>query len=188
MAHRIITFTFLLIVFQGMAHVPNETYAQISVRKGQINFIIELPWSFRNALIAYDRELAHAETKEQFEKTALAYFRENIILKDGTRKLELVSLSEIPNAGHSHQITFQLLFDGDNVSTIENQILFNTYNQVINYHTLFLGDQEITFQTSKAMPVYHLPGVQSRIIWYLIGADLALILTFLLMRRKYLNT
>ena len=140
-----------------MAHVPNETYSQISVKHNQTIVVTELPWSFRNALLAFDQDLAQAEQKAQFERTALKYFKEYLVLRNRNEPLELISLTEITHGGHSHQVTFQLVFDGNQLSSVENRLLFNVYDQAINYHTMEVDWELISFQSSLEAPTFLIP-------------------------------
>ncbi|MDA0177377.1 hypothetical protein OOZ35_07740 [Mesoflavibacter profundi] len=130
------------------AHEPNEAFFIFSLGENQITVEAELPWSMRNALIDYNPNLETSNSKQDFENTFVSYIRDNLILKnENGLVLEFEKFEELKNNGHSHQNNYLLTFKGNTLEDVTNTIMFNTYENQVNYNTITWF--ETKFKTSK---------------------------------------
>lgn len=134
----------------GYAHEVNEAFFKINQKENTVEIEAEFPWTMRNALIAFNPSLENATSKKDFENTFIEYIKANLILTDKKgNKLKYQEYRELKNSGHAHQNNYLIIFKGDELYEIINTILFNVYNNQVNYHTITSNSKQENFTTKK---------------------------------------
>lgn len=152
----------------GMAHEANEAFFKISQRDSVIEIEATFPWSMRNALLTFNPSLETATNKRDFENTFIAYIKAKFILKDRNGVvLHYKEYKELENDGHSHQNRYLIMFIGIDLQEVTNTILFNVYENQVNYHTITINTEQETFKTYKAVPSFRLGKEIITSSWYL---------------------
>ena len=113
----------------------------------------EFPWSIRNALLTFRPEIETSKDKTDFEKAMFDYVAENLIIKDANYKtIKLLNVFLTENFGHSHQVSFQFIYESNSIFEVTNTLLFNQSNKQINHNTIQLDGAEKSFSTTVNHP------------------------------------
>ncbi|AUC76384.1 hypothetical protein [Olleya sp. Bg11-27] len=153
----------------GYTHETNEAFFKITQKENTIEIEAEFPWTIRNALINYNPLLEHSVTKIDFQETFANYIKDNLILKNKSGAvLSFQDYQELENNGHSHQNNYLLLFNGTNLFEISNTIMFNIYDNQVNYNTVTVGSKEKTFKTSNGASRFVLDTNNKETYWYVL--------------------
>lgn len=173
---------FGLAMIRVYAHDPREVFFVIEQMGDSILVKAEFPWTLRNALLVYEPSLKEASDSTSFEEVLFDYVRSMLVLWDhnGT-KMELIRVRTLDNMGHSHQNDYVFTFQGNHLSEIRNELLFNVSDRQINYHIIKMGDETVRDRTSPSGPSFHLERKASHGIWWVI-ALLAVTLGYLAVR------
>jgi hypothetical protein len=147
-------FLLLLVIscFQNMsfAHSPNECYFDIKIEKQSCTVTAELPWTMRNALLAFDPTLKNAQAPQAFEQTFEKYISSHLILKDKEGKMLIFKgFRALESSGHSHQNEYELEYEGGNIHQVTNTIMFEMSDKQSNYHSIMIDGTKRTFETYK---------------------------------------
>jgi len=152
----------------GYAHQTNEAFFTIIQKEKSIEIQAEFPWTIRNALIAFNPSLEKSTNNKDFENTFIEYIKENLILKDENGKtLKFQSFKELRNSGHSHQNDYQIIFKGSLLFEITNTIMFNIYENQVNYNTVTINSKQKIFKTKKGVTHFELIKSKKTNYWYL---------------------
>ncbi|MEM7186264.1 MAG: DUF6702 family protein [Bacteroidota bacterium] len=136
------------------AHEVNEAFFTIKKQGDQIVVETEVPWTLRNALLAFDPKLEHATSKQEFESTFFRYIQQNLIIVDAEGNIvPLIGFKELERSGHSHQNDLILWFGGTTVAKITNTVMFNIYDDQVNYTSININEERRTFRTKKGKSV-----------------------------------
>lgn len=149
------------------AHETNEAFFIITQKENTIEVEAEFPWTMRNALIAYNSSLEDEASKTDFENTFNEYIKENLILKNKFGKvLRFQNYQELKNNGHSHQNSYLLVFEGDNLNEVTNTVMFNVYENQVNYNRVTINSK--TYITSKSSISFTINNDSQLYIYYLL--------------------
>ena len=145
---------FLLILFisistLGFAHDANKAFFKIQQKENIVEVQAEFPWSIRNAVVEAYPRLESSKNQEDFDAAFFEYVKSNFQLRQNNSVLELISIEYDTQQGHSHQSNFVFVFEGNQVDSIKNTMMFNTYVNQENYHDILLDTGHIKFITSK---------------------------------------
>ncbi|MFK5856550.1 MAG: hypothetical protein QM503_10495 [Bacteroidota bacterium] len=150
----------------GYAHETNEAFFNIIEKENTIEIQAEFPWTMRNALIAFNPSLENSTDKKDFENTFVEYLKANLILKDKNGDiLKYQNYQELENNGHSHQNNYLIIFRGSDLFEITNTIMFNVYENQVNYNTITVNSNKITFKTKKGLTHFTLKKNDTK-YWY----------------------
>lgn len=162
------------------AHDANKAFFKI-VEEEDTKVIVEaeFPWSIRNALIEYNPALKFARDKAEFESTLFDYLESNMVLQGNSGKnFDLISVEEYPVEGHSHQVVYRAIYNGLNLQSLSNTIMFDLYDNQKNYHVVTISEgTNYEFVTSAKFPSYIIESPETGIklqsaffIFILVGA------------------
>ena len=145
---------FLLILFisistLGFAHDANKAFFKIQQKENIVEVQAEFPWSIRNAVVEAYPRLESSKNQEDFDAAFFEYVKSNFKLRQNNSVLKLISIEYDTQQGHSHQSNFVFVFEGNQVDSIKNTMMFNTYVNQENYHDILLDTEHIKFITSK---------------------------------------
>jgi hypothetical protein len=150
-----------------LAHETNQAFFLITQKENTIEIEAEFPWTMRNALIAYNPSLEKTASKKDFNNTFIEYIKANLILKNKSgENLEFRSYKELENNGHSHQNSYLLVFSGSNLIEVTNTIMFNIYENQVNYNKLTINSK--TYKTSGKSVSFNVNHKQASDNWYLL--------------------
>lgn len=136
----------------GFAHDTNKCFFKIIQESGVIKVEAEFPWTMRNAVLEEFPELTNSKSQEDFDTALFNYIKSNFIVKNEGENLELISVNNAPNNGHSHQNNFVFVFDGNQFNSISNTIMFNINTKQTNYHEILINNEIFEYITlSKTM-------------------------------------
>lgn len=140
----IIIYVILLSCNSASAHNPNEAFFVVSIFDESVEIEAELPWSIRNALLDYRPELNEVNDKSKFEEAFFDYIQAFLVLKDGKGDdMRLIEIMTMDHEGHAHQNRFLLKYKGSQLKLIRNRIMFNIYENQVNYHKLEGNSNEL---------------------------------------------
>lgn len=185
---------FLVIFFNQLsisfAHNASEAFFVVQQNENGLVVKAEFPWTLRNALFQYNPALEQAKEKVDFETTFFEYMAENLILKDEYgQRLHLKEIKEMPHTGHSHQGTYELYYDGNSLSYIQNTAQFSLYPNQENYHQVIYKEKEYEFVTTVDTPSFQLTEQTSKNkftnrILIILGVLFSLLIIFKQFRQK----
>ena len=170
---------FLICVCGGnlSAHKPNQAFFRISEKSGLVEITAELPWSARNALLAFNPSLENSRNQEDYDHTFKKYITENLILRNASGEmLDFKAFHKLPNKGHSHQNKYLLVFEGNELSSITNTFLFNIYENQVNYHMMKIDSKPMILKTNKMKDVVNLTVHPSKIDHYYLLLSIPILL------------
>lgn len=151
------------------AHEVNKAYFNFTVKDHLVEVEAEFPWTMRNALLNFNPKLENSSNKQDFEDSFTEYIRQNLILKSSNgSNLELISFKELERKGHGHQNNYLIVFEGQNLFEITNTIMFNLYNNQVNFNSIKTGSSERVFETTKGSKYFTLNKEQHSSYWYLL--------------------
>lgn len=182
---RTTVFLVLMCVFNhiGYTHEANEAFFEITQKDSTVEIIAEFPWSLRNALLLFDPSLQEATDRTAFEKTFVQYLQSNLVFFDKNgNELEFLSYQELDHSGHSHQNRYLIVYQGKEIEKVLNKIMFNAFDNQINYHTLNINSKRLTFETHKSEPFFSLQ--EKTYSRYLGVITILALLTYFLMRSR----
>ena len=141
----------------GYAHETNEAFFTIIQKENTIEIKAEFPWTMRNALTAFNPSLKKSTNKDDFENTFVEYIKANLILKDRNGNiLKYQAYQELENNDHSHQNNYLIIFKGRDLFEITNTIMFNVYDNQVNYNTITINSKQETFKTKSGLTHFEL--------------------------------
>lgn len=157
----------LFIAFNSFAfgHDTDQTYYHFLEGTDTVKVEVEFPWALRDALIHYEPELLHAKTRESFEKAFERYTRKNLVLLagDGTPMIFLGFQTE--QRPQSHHETYILMFSGNDLSRVNNQMLFSIAPEHINYNII----SDSTYVTTIDLPEFEVATKNQEYLYVLAG-------------------
>lgn len=177
-----LTLILSLIFTLCQAHNANEAFFTLKKGENTIEVQAEFPWTIRNALLDELPELEKTGDKTAFQHAFFNYIQNRFILKNEDQtSLDLLDVKEQETNGHSHHTNYVFVFKGQDVSTIENTIMFNISPNQKNYHTIEFYTPKDVFMTTPHNPEIHLaPKSQflnyRTLIFILIGVGILAIL------------
>ena len=141
----------------GYAHETNEAFFTIIQKENTIEIKAEFPWTMRNALTAFNPSLKKSTNKDDFENTFVEYIKANLLLKDRNGNiLKYQAYQELENNDHSHQNNYLIIFKGSDLFEITNTIMFNVYDNQVNYNTITINSKQETFKTKSGLTHFEL--------------------------------
>ena len=170
----------------GYAHEVNKAFFQITEKDGFTEVRAEFPWTLRDALLDYNPDLnTPSVTKADFETTFVHYMDANLLLLNVQgAQLPLLHFNEIQDGGHSHQNTYLITYDGTGVVEVSNSVMFNIFDNQINYNDAVVGSQSYSFKTSLGSSGVILESAKSFSYFWLIFVILICLGLFLWVVRK----
>lgn len=133
-----------------LAHEVNEAFFNLVIKENTVDVEAEFPWTMRNALLEFNPSLDNSINQKDFEDTFVEYIKNNLILKDDNGKvLTFLGFTEMSDLGHSHQNNYVLRFEGNNLFEVTNTMMFNIFDNQINYTTTRVNSEEQTFKTNN---------------------------------------
>jgi len=163
---NIIIFCFICLYSNLLVvHETNEAFFIITEKENTIEIKAELPWTMRNALIAYNPSLKNTTSNKDFEDTFIEYIKANLILKNNTGNLlKFKNYTALDNNGHSHQNSYLIVFSGSDLIEVTNTIMFNINKNQVNYNNLIINSK--TYKTSKSSNHFKLNQKNVSDNWY----------------------
>ena len=132
------------------SHEVNQAFFTIKKQGSHIVVETEFPWTLRNALIAFNPGLKTATAKADFENTFVRYIKTNLVLIDADgRVLPFKGFKEVDRQRHLHQNNYVLTFQGHSLASITNTMMFNVYDNQVNYTRVHLGNEQKAYKTRK---------------------------------------
>ena len=163
-----------------VAHETNEAFFVITQKENTIEIKAGFPWTMRNALIAYNPSLENTASKKDFEHTFIEYIKANLILKNKSGELlQFQNYKELENNDHSNQNSYLIVFNGSNLFEVTNTIMFNVYDNQVNYNKLAISSK--TYKTSKATNHFNVNQKMPSGNWYF----LLLIIPFIFLGNRF---
>ena len=154
---KLITLLFLVLTptRENREHNTKEAFFTLEKREDQIHVLAEFPWTVIKALLHCDPNFERSKEKEAFQKSFYNYVKGNFSLKNKKDKpLELVSVEEVSQQGHSHQSNFKFRFQGTEFIKVYNELLFNIATKQKNYHTILINGKSFEGITSTNTPSF----------------------------------
>ena len=150
------------------AHNSKEAHYEILEIQNGISVRAEFPWTIRKALFEYKPELASNKSKEVMDIALHDYVNANFIIKNAEGKiLRLMSVIEVNDGGHSHQVNYRFLFDEGKPMEIINTLMFNISDAHTNFHHMKAHGYDLNFNTSPRNSSFQLnKGNSMDINWY----------------------
>lgn len=168
----------------GYAHETNEAFFTIIQKKNTVEIRAEFPWTMRNALIAFNPSLENTTDKKDFETTFVDYLKAHIVLKDKNGNiLKYQEYKILENSGHSHQNNYLIIFKGSDLFEITNTIMFNIYDNQVNYNSITINSKQETYKTKKGFDHFKLGDNKKINYWYLFF----LLIPLIYFTYRYLN-
>lgn len=174
------------------AHDADKAYFEISFQNNNTIVKAEIPWTIRNALLAYDSNYAKAKTFEDTNAIFFNYVKEKIKLFDNDgNHLVLLTAELNTDKGHSHATNYILTYKGSSVKKIKNTFLFELNSTQKNYHYYYTKkDKIVDIITDSHSPtaIIKLKPKKYSLIYIIIGGFLlvlALIFVISKLRSKY---
>lgn len=137
----------------GYAHDADKAFFNI-LEKGNNTIIeVELPWSIRNVLIAYDSNYIRAKSKTETRAILFKYAEEKLKLFNVKgERLKLLSVAVDKEEASSHAIKYVLTYEGLNLSDLENTLMLEYYKSQENYHWFidYLGVKKEVITTNES--------------------------------------
>lgn len=150
------------------AHEPNRAYFKITEQKDYIELQADFPWTLRNALLLNDPSLELGASKQDYKQALFNYLQSHLILKDVQGNvIPLLEVYEEEHEDHNHQMRFTIRYQGEHWAEIENKIMFNLYDNQVNYHEYHDKEENQHFETTPSTADYHRPKKQVLSFWYL---------------------
>jgi len=173
----------LLLFSSGLyAHKTNEAFFRIVPKESVIEVETDFPWTLRNALLKFRPELKNDSDRSEFQIAFIDYLKANLKLIDSNGEfLEFVKFEEINNLGNSHQNSYIITYKGTAFEKIENTLLFNIFNNQVNYHRITLDGTKTIFKTSNAKAYYDFPHGIKFHSWWIIAVIVTLVLISLML-------
>lgn len=162
--------SFYILIFSKdlIAHKSNEAFFTFKQKNHVIEVEVEFPWTIRNALIQFNPELEITKNENHFEATFVKYIKKNLVLTDqeGVEQ-PFIEFKELENNnGHSHGNNFLLKFKGYEIVNVKNTMMFNLYDNQINYNKIDLINTNKSFITKMASPNFSLNKIQVNHSWW----------------------
>ncbi len=158
------------------AHEVNEAFFEFVIKSNSVEVYVEFPWTMRNALIEYNPDLKHSTSKADFVKTFEKYLIENLILENSDRRqLNFDFFEELPQNGESHQNKYMLVYSGSNLARVQNTIMFNLYDNQVNYNSFQINAEKKTYETNKSNPFFYLKDDVNDFMIYLVMIGIPLL-------------
>lgn len=109
----------------------------------------ELPESIDEALIAFDPTLKIAASQADYEETLMEYLSDHLILENEDGDTLAISSMKIIDEDSSHEDNLLLLtYEGDDLATVTNTILFDANEEQINYNTVIHSAGQSDFKST----------------------------------------
>ena len=151
-----------------LAHEPNEAFFSFIQKENSITVHIEFPWTIRNALLDFNPKLESSTDKKDFENTFIQYIKKNLVLKDKDgNAMQFQSFEEVKHSKHSHQHNYRIIFAGKHLKEVANTVMFNIYNNQVNYNTVTFNSGTERFTTKKDHTYFTLRKKHTVNYWYL---------------------
>ncbi len=166
----IIIFLLCVSAISGYAHDVNKAFFQITGKDGFTEVRAEFPWTLRAALVDFNPDLNNSSTtKVDFESTFLRYLDANLRLIDNkSNQLTVLDFTEIKEEGsHSHQSTYMITYGGTAIAEISNTVMFNIYDNQVNYNEAVVGEHTYSFKTTYGNEGVPLESVKDQSSWWL---------------------
>ena len=189
MIKKILLFLGFIYVFSisGYAHETNEAFFKITQKEKTVEIIGEFPWTMRNALIEFNPSLEKTTNKKDFEDAFVEYIKANLILTNmNGSQLEYQEFKELDNDGHSHQDNYLIIFKGKDLIQIKNTIMFNVFDNQVNYNTIVTNENQETFKTKGEQDYFKLSEKKNRMNYLWLLVLIAPIIYFLMKSKKVL--
>lgn len=168
----------LLVFSSGLyAHKTNEAFFRIVPKESVIEVETEFPWTLRNALLKFRPALENASDRSEFQIAFIDYLKANLKLIDSNGEfLDFVKFEEIKNLGNSHQNSYIITYKGTAFEKIENTLLFNIFDNQVNYHRITLNGVKTIFKTTNTKAYYDFQQGIKFDSWWIIAVIVTLIL------------
>lgn len=141
---------FILLGSNLYAHKTNEAFFRVTQKESVIEIETEFPWTLRNALLNFRPELERASNKLEYEKAFIDYLKGNLVLTDSQGNvLEFMKFEQMENMGHSHQNNYRITYMGTSFERIKNTIMFNIFDNQVNYHRIKANAASKILKTTK---------------------------------------
>lgn len=161
------------------AHDADKAYFEISFQNDNTIIKAELPWTIRNALLAYDTNYVKAKTFEETNAIFFNYVKENIKLFDSDGNyLELIKAELNTKKGHNHATNYILTYKGTAVEKIKNTFLFDLNSTQENYHYYYTEKDtiaDIITDTHSPTAIIKSKPKKNSLIYMIIGGFLIVI-------------
>ena len=175
-----ILLVFLFMCMQSIhAHDADKAYFEISFQNNNTIVKAELPWTVRNALLAYDANYDKAKTFEETNAILFNYVKEKIKLLDRDGNHLILLKAELnANKGHNHATNYILTYKGTAVEKISNTFLFEINSTQENYHSFYSEkDTIVDIITNSSTPtaIIKLKSNENSLIYMIVGGFLLVI-------------
>lgn len=153
----VLVFAIISIGFEAQAHDSDKAFFLVYQTNNTTVVEAEFPWTIRNSLLENAPYLNNASGQEAFDKAFRELIEQNLIVygSDG-EKMPFVSLEEIKDELHSHSYKYKLTYKGFGVSKIQNTLLFNIFDDSINYHQFVTEKDTLNFETIRTNSIIYL--------------------------------
>ena len=179
MIKRILFIFLFMCVLSMHAHDADKAYFEISFQNNNTIVKAEIPWTIRNALLAYDANYTKAKTFEETNAIFFNYVKEKIKLFDSDgHHLVLLKTELNTNKGQNHATNYILTYKGTAVDKIKNTFLFELNSTQENYHYYYTEKDTITdIITNSHSPtaIIKLKSKNNNFIYFIIGGFLIVI-------------
>lgn len=128
---------FLFKVTFCVAHDPKMTLALIQWRADELNVQLELPWSLNQAVTKSYHESGDLYNLDFYKTQVIRYILENFVVSDAGSTLSPCNL-HLGDGRDSHILQVTIKYDISNLKkvTIQNTLLFNLYQNQLNFNRL----------------------------------------------------
>ena len=165
---RVVVIIAIFFISECFAHDTNKAYFSISENDETTEVIAEFPWTIRKSVLKFAPELENSKSAKEFQNAFKKYLSANLLLKDAQNNLlELVSVEKVELERHSHQNDYKLIFEGNNVTSITNTILFNINSTQENFHTWKTNNENLKFITNIENNTFSYQSTKSYSLSYL---------------------
>jgi hypothetical protein len=159
---------FILIGSSLYAHKTNEAFFRVIQKESVIEIETEFPWTLRNALLNFRPELERASNKLAYKKALIDYLKVNLVLTDSRGNiLKFMKFEQMENMGHSHQNNYRITYMGSSFEKIKNTIMFNIFDNQVNYHRIKANATSKILKTTKDQTTFELLDKKSYSHWWI---------------------
>lgn len=161
-----LTIALLLTGFTLSAHEVDQAFFKLVQDGSNITVKAKFPWTLRNALLAFDPNLEQANERAQFEEAFEAYILQNLILHNTQgRTLQFLGFNEQTGDRYDHHFEYLLQFEGGQIASITNTIMFDQNEGQTNYTTIERNGESRTYITTSSQPTQGVMIPGSMIPW-----------------------
>ena len=179
MRKHLFFFFFVGLYLPASAHDVNKAYFKIVQHEKQVRVEAEFPWTMRDALIQFKPALKDASSSADFLEAFMEYIRSHLVLKDKYgNALELIDVKEVDQQNHSHQHTYLITFSGKDVHQVQNELMFNIYDNQKNYHTFSINSEKQSFITNADQVSFYVSTNNHFSYWWMLLLILPTIFLF----------